>query len=97
MEQDDLTRMLHGRNVPRAPQGLAERIIHQAVSALQEPARARNIWAEIGAMIALPHPSVALATTILFGLVVGFQAGDGLSLLGQDWSSFLDINEGGWL
>jgi len=98
MEHDEqLNALLSRRYMPRAPHDLAERIIHAAVSGVQVKAPPRNIWAELGAMFALPHPSVVVVTSILLGLAVGLQAGDGLTTLTQDWSSFLDINEGGWL
>lgn len=97
-QQDEINRLLSMRAAPpRAPSNLAERIIHAAISGIAEKQMPRNIWAEIGSLFALPHPSVVVAMSILIGLVVGFQAGDGLAPLGQDWSSFLDINEGGWL
>lgn len=97
MEQDDLNRMLNSRYTPNAPSGLAERIIHAAMMDIQARQMPRNLWAEISAMFALPHPSVVMATIVIFGVVIGIQAGDSLIPLGQDWSSFLDINEGGWL
>jgi hypothetical protein len=97
MEQDELDGILSRRYAPKAPKDLAERIIHAAISGIQELPTSRNIWAEIGAMFALPHPRVVVAMSILIGVVVGFQTGDGLAPLGQDWSSFLDIDEGGWL
>lgn len=97
MEQGEMERIMRRRYRPAAPAGLAERIIFAAVSNIQERAMPRNIWAEIGAMFVLPHPRVVMAMSVLVGVVVGFQAGDGLVPLGQDWSSFLYINEGGWL
>jgi high-affinity nickel permease len=95
--QDDMNNLLNARYVPKAPDALAERIIHAAITSLPELIQPRNIWAELGAMFALPHPSVVVATCVLVGLAVGLQAGDGLTILSQDWSSFMDINEGGWL
>lgn len=97
MEQDDMEQVMRRRHRPAAPADLAERIIHAAVMGIQERAIPRNIWAEIGAMFAVPHPRVVVAMSVLIGVVVGFQAADGLVPLGQDWSSFLYINEGGWL
>lgn len=96
MEQDELDGVLKRRYAPAAPKDLAERIIHAAVSGIQMTP-SRNIWAEMAAMFALPHPRVVVAMVVLIGVVVGFQTGDGLAPLGQDWSSFLDIDEGGWL
>jgi len=96
MEHDnDLNNLLKNRFAPQVPKDLAERIIFQAVSNLPQPAR--NFWNELSSMFTLPHPSYVMAVAIVIGLVVGLQAGDGLAMLGQDWSSFLDINEGGWL
>jgi len=83
--------------MPQMPHDLAERIIYAAIAGIQDLPTPRNIWDELRAMFALPHPSVVVVTTILLGLAVGLQAGDGLSMLNQDWSSFLEINEGGWL
>lgn len=96
MEHDDVTKLLSARHTPRAPAGLAERIIFEAVSRIQVLPK-RSFWNEFAAMFALPHPSVVLASGVIVGLVMGLQAGDGLTTLGQDWTSFLDINEGGWL
>ena len=97
MEQDDMEKIMRRRYQPAAPADLAERIIHAAVTRIQDRTLPRNIWAEIGAMFALPHPRVVVAMSVLIGTVVGFQAADGLMPLGQDWSAFLYINEGGWL
>ena len=97
MEQDELEGLMTRRYMPKAPKDLAERIIHAAISGIQDLPAPRNIWAEMGAMFALPHPRVVIAMSILIGVVVGFQTGDGLVPLGQDWSSFLDIDEGAWL
>lgn len=96
MEQGDINALLSKRYSPKAPQGLAEQIIFRAVSSMQVLPK-RSFWNEFAAMFALPHPTVVLACGVLLGLAMGLQAGDGLTMLGQDWSSFLDINEGGWL
>lgn len=82
---------------PASRADLAERIIHAAVSTLQDRPRAVSLWNEFLSMFALPHPSVAVATVIILGIAIGSQAGDGLFVLQQDWSSFLYVNEGGWL
>lgn len=98
MERDnfELEGMLARRALPRPPADLAERIIFAAVSTIQgKPSL--SLWQELTGMIALPHPSVMAAACILFGLLVGVQASEGLSSLQQDWSSFLYVNEGGWL
>lgn len=96
MEQDnELNGLLGNRFTPHAPQDLAERIIFRAVTNLRQPAR--NFWTEFATMFSIPHPSYVMAVAVVIGLVVGLQAGDGLAMLGQDWSSFLEINEGGWL
>ena len=97
MEQDELDGLMRRRYAPKAPKDLAERIIHAAISGIQDIQAPRNIWAEIGMMFALPHPRVVVAMSILIGVVIGFQTGDGLAPLGQDWFSFLDVNEGEWL
>jgi hypothetical protein len=99
MQRDDeLNNLLNKRAVPpRARADLAERIIHAAISQTQERPRAQNFWNELMQMFAIPHPSVAVAAGIILGLMMGIQAGDGLAVLQQDWSSFLYINEGGWL
>ncbi len=97
MQQDDLNNWLSKRAAPLTPHGLAERIIHRALSQEEQKFGMHALWDEMLSMFALPHPSVALATCIILGLVVGAQAGDGLTILQQDWSSFLYINEGGWL
>ena len=98
MEHDELNQLLARHKVPMARPDLAERIIHAAISQPQEkPRRASTWWNDVLSMFVLPHPSVAVVTGVLFGLVVGMQASDGLTVLQQDWSSFLYINEGGWL
>lgn len=96
MEHDDVNTLLSKRYSPAAPQGLAEKIIFKAVTSIQVLPK-RSFWNEFGAMFALPHPAVVLACGVILGLVMGLQAGDGLTMLNQDWSSFLDVNEGGWL
>lgn len=96
MEHDDMNALLSRRYSPRAPQGLAEQIIFKAVSSVQVLPR-KSFWNELAAMFAIPHPAMVLASAVILGLVMGLQAGDGLTMLSQDWSSFLDINEGGWL
>lgn len=97
MQHDELDRLLRQRTVPKPRTDLAERIIHAAVSQVQDRPRAAGFWNEILDMFVLPHPSVAVAAGVIVGLVVGAQAGDGLFILQQDWSSFLYVNEGGWL
>lgn len=97
MQHDELDTLLRQRAVPKARADLAERIIHAAVSQIQDRPRITGFWSEILDMIVLPHPSVAVAAGVVLGLVVGAQAGDGLFILQQDWSSFLYVNEGGWL
>lgn len=97
MQHDDMNDLLNRRKNPPARSGLAERIIHAALQHPQEKMRASDVWNEILAMLAIPHPSVAVAAGIVLGLMMGMEASDGLSILQQDWSSFLVINEGGWL
>lgn len=101
MERDELDTLLSKRAAPpRASSDLAERIIFAAVSAMPHHTHedhARGWWDDLMAMIAVPHPSVVVAAGIILGLLMGVQAGDGLAVLQQDWSSFLEINEGGWL
>lgn len=97
MQHDELDRLLSQRTVPKARADLAERIIHAAVSSVQDRPRITGFWHEMLDMFVLPHPSVAVAAGVVLGLVVGAQAGDGLFILQQDWSSFLYVNEGGWL
>jgi hypothetical protein len=97
MQHDELDNMLARRAVVTPRDGLAERIIHAAVSQIQERPRVLGFWNEVMNMFAIPHPSVAVAAGIIIGLVVGIQAADGLFVLQQDWSSFLEVNEGGWL
>ena len=96
-QQDELDTLLARRAAPPPRADLAERIIHAAVSRIQESPRAMGLWNELLSMFAIPHPSIAVATVVILGLVVGAQAGDGLFILQQDWSSFLYVNEGGWL
>lgn len=99
MQQDDndLNMLLSNRAAPpKARPDLAERIIYAAVSQVREMRR-QNFWDDFMAMFAIPHPSVAVAAGIIVGLTVGIQASDGLTILQQDWSSFLYVNEGGWL
>lgn len=92
----DMENMLKRRAVPAASGDLSERIIHAALAHM--PVRTRpGFWGELMAMFALPHPSVAIAAGVILGLVLGIQAGDGLFAIQDDWSSFLYINEGGWL
>lgn len=98
MERDnlELERMLARRALPRPSGDLAERIIFAAVTTMQgKPSL--SLWQELMGMIAFPHPSVMAAAGVVLGLLVGVQASDGLSSLQQDWSSFLYVNEGGWL
>jgi len=97
MQHDELDNILNRRAVPKARTDLAERIIHAAVSQIQERPRLNTFWNELLGMFAVPHPSVAVAAGVVLGIVVGMQAGDGLFVLQQDWSSFLYVNEGGWL
>lgn len=95
---DELDLILMKRTAPPAASaGLAERIIHAAVSQAQGKPLATTFWDELMAMIVIPHPSVAVAAGIILGLMAGLQASDGLSMLQQDWSSFMVVNEGGWL
>lgn len=97
-DNDELNNILMKRAAaPSAPVDLAERIIHAAVSQIQAKPRVTTFWDEIMAMIVIPHPSVAIAAGIIVGLMAGLQASDGLSMLQQDWSSFMVVNEGGWL
>jgi hypothetical protein len=97
MQHGELDTILARRAVPKARADLAERIIHAAVSQIQELPRFNTFRNEVLGMFAVPHPSVAVAAGVLVGIVVGMQAGDGLFVLQQDWSSFLYVNEGGWL
>lgn len=97
MQHDEIDMLLSQRKIPAMSAGLSERIIHAALQSKQGRAQGVNLWNEILAMLAVPHPSVAVAAGILLGMVMGIQASDGLSILDQDWSSFLFINEGGWL
>ncbi len=97
MQHDDLNELLAKRKTPSARKDLAERIIHATLQHPQNKARAADIWNDVMGMLAIPHPSVAVAAGIVLGLMMGIQASDGLSILQQDWSSFLVINEGGWL
>ncbi len=96
---DELNAILMKRaSAPATPGGLAERIIHAALT--QERANKRRLVGfidDLMAMIVIPHPSVAVAAGIILGLMMGVQASDGLSMFQQDWSSFLFVNEGGWL
>lgn len=96
MQQDNIDILLATRGAPPSCGDLAERIIHAAMRL--EPKKAgMTLWHEFMQMFALPHPSVALAAGVILGIVMGIQAGEGLTVLDQDWSAFLDINEGGWL
>ncbi len=94
---DDMIPFLSRRQVPpKASPDLAARIIHAAVSQVSVRVRP-GFWGELMAMFALPHPSVAITAGVFLGLALGLQASDGLFALQDDWSSFLYINEGGWL
>ncbi|PZQ45441.1 MAG: hypothetical protein DI551_07395 [Micavibrio aeruginosavorus] len=95
-DDKDLNRWLSLRAMPPSSGDLAERIIHAAVSQIREKTKL-SFWAEVASMITIPHPSVAVATGLVLGLVVGMQTGDGLFAIQDDWSSFLYVNEGGWL
>ena len=95
MRHDNLDLILNRRAAPPSSGNLAERIIHLAVTRGQE--RAVSVWQELLGMFLLPNPSVAFATTILLGVTLGLQAGDGFDLLQMDWTSFLDTAEGDWL
>lgn len=96
MPHDNIDILLTRRSAPPQCGDLAERIIHAAMR--MEPKKAgMTLWSELMQMFALPHPSVALAAGVILGILMGIQAGDGLTVLDQDWSAFLDINEGGWL
>jgi hypothetical protein len=96
-QHDELNTLLARRAVPQPRADLAERIIHAAISKIQDSPRAMSLWNELLSVFAIPHPSVVVATGIILGVVIGAQAGDGLFILQQDWSSFLYVNEGGWL
>ncbi len=98
MQQDELDTMLSRRaGAAKARPDLAERIIHAALADLPNRQKIQTFWQEVFSMLVIPHPSVAVATGIVLGVVMGFQASDGLTILQQDWSSFLYVNEGGWL
>lgn len=98
MQHDDLNDILMNRAAPpHARAGLAEDIIHAALMKPRAKQQGLSFWNELIAMFAIPHPSVAVATGIVLGLAMGLQLSDGLSMLQQDWSSFLDISEGVWL
>jgi hypothetical protein len=74
---------------------LPDQIIHAA--SLAPRIQGQSVWGEVLSMFALPHPSVAMAACIMFGIAAGAQFADGLSFLQQDWTSFLYISDGGWL
>ncbi len=99
MQHDNLNEWLNKRMTPKVRPDLAERIIFTALHSGQEPPPAAwgAIWKDLMSMVVIPHPSVVVATGIILGIVIGMQTGEGLSMLEQDWSSFLDVNEGGWL
>ncbi len=98
MEHNEINLILQRRaGPPPCPSNLAERIIHRAQLSVRERPTVQSLWAEFMSMFALPHPAVLTAAGIVLGLLVGIETGDGLFSLQQDWTSFLDINEGGWL
>lgn len=99
MQHDNLNEWLNKRAAPRAPKDLAERIVHAAAMApkINHQTLWASIWKETLSMLVIPHPSVAVAAGVVLGVLIGMHASDGLSVLQQDWSSFLEINEGGWL
>lgn len=101
-EDKEITRILSARAAPPPPPAdLNARIIAAAAQGREYSVRRAPFWAQIvsdvQAMIVLPNPRLALAACLVFGIVAGVQAGEGLSILTQDWSAFLEINEGGWL
>lgn len=96
MQPDDIDVFLQRRAVPPpAASDFAERIIRAAQARVRKSPQ--TMWEEFVSMFALPHPSVAFAACVLFGIAAGVQMGDGLNIFQQDWSSFLYVNEGGWL
>jgi hypothetical protein len=97
MEHDDLNHILVKRAAPpRAPYDLAERIIHAAVSTIPSRMREMSFLEDFRSLFLIPRPALAFACAIAIGIIAGFQTGEGFSSV-PDWSSFLDVNEGGWL
>ena len=99
MEHDkNIDAFLMKRAVPPAADShLAERIIHAALASIPQRMRPQSLWADFISMFAIPHPAMLAVAGIILGLLVGLDTGDGLFSLQQDWASFLDVNEGGWL
>ncbi len=92
---DDLDRVLCKRCTPQTPHGLAQRIIAQAAArSVRAP---MGVMDEIAFMFMVPRPAFALGLSVLLGLFIGFEAGGLTTLADQDFTSFLVVDEGGWL
>ncbi len=88
---DDLDKILARRAVPQARSNLAARIIEASKAAEQSKGGLRG-WFDISGWVAgiavwvdvlresliLPRPALAMATLLLFGLMLGLYFGNGL-------------------
>ncbi|MEM6780522.1 MAG: hypothetical protein AAF569_01515 [Pseudomonadota bacterium] len=93
---DDLNQLLNKKYAPDAPSNLAYRIIDAAKN--RKNKKPRNVWEELSWMFIVPRPALALGVSVLIGLMIGFQGGSVLDTsLYSDWTSFLIVDEGGWL
>lgn len=71
----DLYEILRLRRIPAAPEGLAERIIAEALRQRQAGEFSlAEFWRIFSDGFLLPRPAFALAAALLIGLTVGFGA-----------------------
>ena len=98
MSHKDIDKMLLKREMPKASDDLAARII--AAAAVQKDVPFYQIVIqEILAMMILPRPAYALAVFLFIGLIVGLQVqmDTDTATISQELFSFLEVQEEDWL
>lgn len=82
--------LLHKRKAaPEMPSGMVDRIMRAAGS---QPVRGR--WLDIVRdSFLLPQPALAFGLLLLGGVFVGMEMESFWTVLGEDWTGFLYINE----
>lgn len=95
-DETDFNRILQKRSIPKPGNNLASRITAAATMQKHVPFHL-IVMQEVMDMIVLPKPAYALAASLVLGLVVGFQIEMANDVAIQDWFSFAQIEEEGWL
>lgn len=98
---EDIRNVLKLRKEPQAPEHLSAQIIAAAARMGQVPLGQvdgrPSLWQELKEMFAVPQPALAMAFTLVFGLVAGFLI-DGASIFPEmttdDLGAFMAINDG---